>query len=107
MSDGSADVSLRAVDELKTLVQGLRDMVQNIASSQSLAQDTVHGHEEQATPGTASDEPIDTLSLVSELPDANSCRDYVNQYWKANPACHQNRACFHMSGRYTARGYRG
>ncbi|GMG17031.1 unnamed protein product [Phytophthora fragariaefolia] len=61
-----------------------RSLVKPIADTQSSTQNT-----------TSDDPGISTgdvaTHLTSELPDAKSWRDYVHQYWNANPECQQYR----------------
>ncbi|KAG6574654.1 uncharacterized protein IUM83_10928 [Phytophthora cinnamomi] len=85
MSPPDVHESVSGIGELKSLLEGLRQMVKNIAETQGSTQETV-----LEDPATVTD--VVATHLVSELPDAKSWRDYVNQYWKANPACHQYRA---------------
>lgn len=70
-------------------MEGLRGMVKDIGNSHGAARGDVSTAPTEAP--TTTDEH-DTTHLLSELPDARSWRDYVTQYWTANPACHQYRA---------------
>ncbi|KAJ8552425.1 hypothetical protein ON010_g10120 [Phytophthora cinnamomi] len=85
MSPPDVHESVSGIGELKSLLEGLRQMVKNIAEIQGSTQETV-----LEDPATVTD--VVATHLVSELPDAKSWRDFVNQYWKANPACHQYHA---------------
>ncbi|GMF43796.1 unnamed protein product [Phytophthora fragariaefolia] len=76
---------LFGTDELKSLFQGLRELVKTIADTQSSTQDTISDDPGISTGDVAT-------HLTSELPDAKAWRDYVHQYWNANPECHQYRA---------------
>ncbi|OWZ02586.1 hypothetical protein PHMEG_00025827, partial [Phytophthora megakarya] len=90
--DVLAPLSHSIVDDIKqTIVEGLRDVVKIMGLSQD-AVPTQPGDCEES----AATEAQDTSNLVSELPDAKSWRDYVDQYWKPNPACHQYRAGVNM-----------
>ncbi|KAF4133843.1 hypothetical protein GN958_ATG17180 [Phytophthora infestans] len=78
--------------ELKTLLQGLHEMVKAISDTPRSTQEQVCDDDIEV-PVAANLKPgSDTTALVSELPDAKSWKDYIHQYWNANPDCHQYRA---------------
>ncbi|KAG1698983.1 hypothetical protein DVH05_014356 [Phytophthora capsici] len=88
----NTETSNTELGELKSLLQGLHDMVKNISkiprsTEEQLCDDDI----ESPAAGNLGPGP-DTTTLVSELPDAKSWKDYVHQYWNANPDCHQYRA---------------
>ncbi|KAG1693845.1 hypothetical protein DVH05_022765 [Phytophthora capsici] len=75
------------VDGLKQdLLERLRDMIKGVVTTSQTIEDATSN-------GASNADPVsDTSLLMSELHGAKSWRDYVTQYWVANPACHQYRA---------------
>ncbi|GMG14928.1 unnamed protein product [Phytophthora fragariaefolia] len=72
-------------NELKSLLQGLWELVKTIAYTQSSTQDTISDDPGISTGDVAT-------HMASELPDAKSWRDHVHQCWNGNPERHQYRA---------------
>ncbi|ETL44537.1 hypothetical protein L916_05175 [Phytophthora nicotianae] len=85
--DSCTAMPASAVDRLKQdLLEGLRDMIKGVVTTSQTIEDVKRN-------GVGNADPVsDTSLLMSELHGAKSWRDYVTQYWVANPACHQYRA---------------
>ncbi|KAF1778756.1 Integrase-like, catalytic domain [Phytophthora cactorum] len=85
-----ASISASIVGDIKSaLIADLREMMKQIGSNSTQSTECEDEREVESVAAKAAD---DALGLVSELSDAKGWRDYVNQYWHANPACHQYRA---------------
>ncbi|KAG3071639.1 hypothetical protein PI124_g21293 [Phytophthora idaei] len=85
-----ASISASIVDDIKSaLIAELREMMKQIGSNSTQSTECEDEREVESVAAKAAD---DALGLVSELSDAKGWRDYVNQYWHANTACHQYRA---------------
>ncbi|KAG1687050.1 hypothetical protein DVH05_005671 [Phytophthora capsici] len=75
------------VDGLKQdLLEGLRETIKGVVTTSQTVEDATSN-------GASNADPVsDTSLLMSKHHRAKSWRDYVTQYWIANPACHQYRA---------------
>ncbi|ETO81580.1 hypothetical protein F444_04149 [Phytophthora nicotianae P1976] len=85
--DSCTAIPASFVDGLKQdLLDGLRDMIKGVVATSQTIEDVTRN-------GASNADPVsDTSLLMSELHETKSWRDYVTQYWIANPACHQYRA---------------
>ncbi|ETO64665.1 hypothetical protein F444_17858, partial [Phytophthora nicotianae P1976] len=86
------ETSNTELGELKSLLQGLHDMVKNISKIPCSTQEQLCDDDIESPVAGNLGPGSDTTALVSELPDAKSWKDYVHQYWNANPDYHQYRA---------------